>query len=278
MTKRTIGRGFTLIELLVVIAIIAILAAILFPVFAKAREKARQISCASNLRQLGIAEVQYSSDNDSVYSGAYECTQWDAAAGGCQGGRVTYAELLWPYVKSLGVFQCPDATANDHFNDDGATDCTLNPNSCGAGKGTLDYAYNSLVSSDGNAIVDFGNAGTTAVSYGDDRAQNPEASIDQPSETILMLDGALGRDYQNNVFGNYNVWATFLTDISGNYYGVDWGGGLTTSTAPVLRHTGGGNILWYDGHVKWARNSRKVTPTYPQGGTYYWYAKKPATP
>ena len=60
-------RGFTLIELLVVIAIIAILAAILFPVFARAREKARQASCASNVRQLGMAYLMYLSDNDGLY-------------------------------------------------------------------------------------------------------------------------------------------------------------------------------------------------------------------
>ncbi|MCW3060774.1 MAG: prepilin-type N-terminal cleavage/methylation domain, partial [Capsulimonas sp.] len=59
--------GFTLIELLVVIAIIAILAAILFPVFAKAREKARQTTCASNLRQLGLAMLQYVQDNDETF-------------------------------------------------------------------------------------------------------------------------------------------------------------------------------------------------------------------
>ena len=65
--RPTARRGFTLIELLVVIAIIAILAAILFPVFAKAREKARQASCASNLKQIGIATMQYVQDNDETY-------------------------------------------------------------------------------------------------------------------------------------------------------------------------------------------------------------------
>src|SRR3982750_4482024 len=89
-------KGFTLIELLVVIAIIAILAAILFPVFAKAREKARQISCASNERQLGLGFMQYTQDYD-------EClptTHW--------GTPVGWAGQLYPYIKSAGLFKCPD--------------------------------------------------------------------------------------------------------------------------------------------------------------------------
>ena len=71
-------QGFTLIELLVVIAIIAILAAILFPVFAKAREKARQISCTSNMKQLGLAFMQYQQDNDEVLpnDGSGQCGAW----------------------------------------------------------------------------------------------------------------------------------------------------------------------------------------------------------
>ena len=67
MLRRPRAGGFTLIELLIVIAIIAILAAILFPVFAQAREKARQTSCVSNLRQLGMAMMMYVQDNDDTY-------------------------------------------------------------------------------------------------------------------------------------------------------------------------------------------------------------------
>ena len=66
LNRNRLRQGFTLIELLVVIAIIAILAAILFPVFAKAREKARQISCVSNMKQLGLAILQYQQDNDEI--------------------------------------------------------------------------------------------------------------------------------------------------------------------------------------------------------------------
>ena len=95
--------GFTLIELLVVIAIIAILAAILFPVFAKAREKARQISCASNLKQLGLASLQYAQDNDETL----------AIAGWGGGGTPTFWHwAIYPYVKSFNVYKCSDDPSN----------------------------------------------------------------------------------------------------------------------------------------------------------------------
>jgi prepilin-type N-terminal cleavage/methylation domain-containing protein/prepilin-type processing-associated H-X9-DG protein len=104
MTHRK-ALGFTLIELLVVIAIIAILASILFPVFAQAREKARASSCLSNLKQMGMSAVMYVQDNDerfpTVYSG------W--------AGLEPCAEylLLYPYIKNVQVWQCPSASASE---------------------------------------------------------------------------------------------------------------------------------------------------------------------
>jgi prepilin-type N-terminal cleavage/methylation domain-containing protein/prepilin-type processing-associated H-X9-DG protein len=101
-------RGFTLIELLVVIAIIAILAAILFPVFAKAREKARQASCLSNVKQLSLGFMQYVQDYDEVMpqAGAYENVTWP---NGGTGGNF-WPCRIYPYVKNIQVYNCPSAT------------------------------------------------------------------------------------------------------------------------------------------------------------------------
>ncbi|MGE5531421.1 MAG: DUF1559 domain-containing protein [Bacteroidota bacterium] len=100
-------RGFTLIELLVVIAIIAILAAILFPVFAKAREKARQASCLSNVKQLSLGFMQYVQDYDEVMpqAGAYEVVTWP---NGGTGGNF-WPCRIYPYVKNIQVYNCPSA-------------------------------------------------------------------------------------------------------------------------------------------------------------------------
>ena len=103
--KSQIGvrRGFTLIELLVVIAIIAILAAILFPVFARARENARRASCGSNLRQIALGMMQYTQDYDETYLPL----QGTDVAGGENPN--TFVTVLQPYIKSTQIFICPSA-------------------------------------------------------------------------------------------------------------------------------------------------------------------------
>lgn len=111
--------GFTLIELLVVIAIIAILAAILFPVFAKAREKARQSSCASNLKQLGVAMAQYRSDYDETMMRA----SWAAGqnidypmGNPPQPQAMSYVECLAPYIKNRQLHACPSNPSATGYN------------------------------------------------------------------------------------------------------------------------------------------------------------------
>jgi prepilin-type N-terminal cleavage/methylation domain-containing protein/prepilin-type processing-associated H-X9-DG protein len=117
-------RGFTLIELLVVIAIIAILAAILFPVFAQAREKARQASCLSNLKQLGVASMMYVQDYDETYPGGKGVAElwtpgpqgtWDKMiqTDGTNKALTNVAVRLLPYVKNQQIFVDPDDPTGD---------------------------------------------------------------------------------------------------------------------------------------------------------------------
>jgi prepilin-type N-terminal cleavage/methylation domain-containing protein/prepilin-type processing-associated H-X9-DG protein len=108
-------RGFTLIELLVVIAIIAILAAILFPVFAQAREAARKSNCQSNLKQVGIGMFMYAQDYDEMLAPnrITEQTSWNCIC--CWGGGNfdNWKTLIQPYIKNYGLFKCPSNPNKD---------------------------------------------------------------------------------------------------------------------------------------------------------------------
>jgi len=117
---RRYGRGFTLIELLVVIAIIAILAAILFPVFARAREQARRTACLSNMKQIGTALYMYAQDYDEILPERYGCSDvpgvcgWDYETINGVGYARTWKSMLVPYIKNRDVYKCPSSSAAQH--------------------------------------------------------------------------------------------------------------------------------------------------------------------
>ncbi len=165
-------RGFTLIELLVVIAIIAILAAILFPVFARAREKARQTSCLSNLKQVGTAMLMYIQDYDECYG--------QSMSGTTAGTTTVYHELM-PYMKNAQILECPS-------NKDEMTIAAMSAvlGSLGAppvvplGTPGISYIYNTAVWEDGNLTAP--PSGTRPIK---------DSEIPRPSETMSLGDGNL---------------------------------------------------------------------------------------
>lgn len=171
-------RGFTLIELLVVIAIISILAAILFPVFARARENARRASCQSNLKQIGLGILQYKQDYDERFPFGYD-----------QFSGVFWPTIIQPYVKNDQIFNCPSETRT----------VVLTNNA------TYEYAANiailkSLRSSGGTPYWDAGNlCPTTSGNPIQDTALPVpnDSEIDEPARTTLVMDSDAW-EYENH--------------------------------------------------------------------------------
>jgi len=164
---KTLKRGFTLIELLVVIAIIAILAAILFPVFAQAREKARQTSCLSNIKQIGTAWQMYAQDYDETACptvlGDFQ-NWWDGFDDTWGASKTFYYEkgLLGPYIKNGKINRCPSYTGKSYDRPD------------------TGYAYNRLIGGEYQWATGAFNPEPAAI-----------GSINAPAETVLFTDAAM---------------------------------------------------------------------------------------
>ena len=234
------SQGFTLIELLVVIAIIAILAAILFPVFAQARESARQTACASNLRQIGIAFSLYRTDYDERFpdrrdlkgtlAGGYKpWTTWPASDP--RGGWA--AVVLMPYIKNRDLFVCPSVT--------------------GKMRGVVQVEQTDLTPTEEAAKMP---ATVSRYWYWRfDRATEPVPLDDFWGKT----DDASVADLA--VSGNTTITPRNPTSTADVELVVDPYFPRTIPTVPsalrgVSVHRGGRNRVFLDGHIKWLRDTR----------------------
>ena len=216
------SSGFTLIELLVVIAIIALLAAILFPVFARTREKARQSVCSSNEKQLGLSMLQYTQDYDNalpVVAGSTVAVNTNNTGG--------WAGMIYPYVRSAPLYTCPDDT----------TKLT-------GGNMALSYAYNC------NLTLGPFNGGLLG----------QMAPLQNQADIILLFEVnsialspvALSNGTETTSAGDFGIHVGILP---GGFTGA-MATGPINGCAPVTlpaAHTSGSNYLFLDGHVKWLR-------------------------
>jgi prepilin-type N-terminal cleavage/methylation domain-containing protein/prepilin-type processing-associated H-X9-DG protein len=271
------NRGFTLIELLVVIAIIAILAAILFPVFAQARDKARAASCLSNTKQMGLGITMYAQDYDETYPQAY----WYVNDLNGANGYNQWSGLIQPYVKNTAVFVCPSDPSKG-----------LPPTNPGLDNQAprISYVANAAVLPRKRRTIDPANVASLS-------------ALDAPADTIVVAEmtntrscindvsnaGTDGGAYVNKSHRSTNAFMTSAT--GGTWKGEDssqfapsltavyavtpaaaaqaWatckapgyaGGALQISYMQPDRHTGGSNYTFADGHSKWFRFEQTINP------------------
>lgn len=272
--KARVQKGFTLIELLVVIAIIAILAAILFPVFAQVRNKARATAGQMNIRQISYGILQYMQDNEEKGPRAgYDCNAPDSVPAMVPGsqnqcGGDGWQDVIAPYVKSKQIFVSPgDQSAEG--------ECAW-----GGGCGT------SFVTTDGNFSLLYndllshkmGTKTVGGVQYADNSKQNPNsdglplAAIKDPTQCLLICEGhggwdkVTGRDpyvvktdwtgstdLQNKWHHEYSVSGTFTDFMSTTDY---QGNSFIRIGLPF--YNGGGNVAYVDGHQKFAAYSSQA--------------------
>ncbi len=209
-------KGFTLIELLVVIAIIAILAAILFPVFARARENARRTSCMSNLKQIGLGTMQYVQDYDGKYFWRCYGDATHPNAPGTVGDCVNYwgpngvtkTGFLQPYIKSTQIFSCPSGDST-----------TAYPSG---------YAYN-LVAGTSSSVLS-------------------ESTVERASEMIAFYDTTWAL---NGYVPTANSWTSGTWNV--NFCKVNGQSPCLPENQHYGKHLDGANASYMDGHAKWRR-------------------------
>jgi prepilin-type N-terminal cleavage/methylation domain-containing protein/prepilin-type processing-associated H-X9-DG protein len=248
ITARTgVNRAFTLIELLVVIAIIAILAAILFPVFAQAREKARQTACLSNLKQQGMAMMQYTQDYDETYphnSGTEAVNNYPDfnRKGQVYNFNIHWQQQIFPYHKSWGVYLCPSDAAPQVPKIDNPGVSGYRPPS------ESSYAINSL-------LMQFGQTSTMAGSL-------PESALASPASTYVISEGASNLEFFGYPSGGCAPFSRINSIRFPNAItaaekscalGIPDPTKFPGKEDTRARHNAGSNIVFADGHAKWER-------------------------
>lgn len=272
-------KGFTLIEILVVVAIISLLAAILFPVFNRARENARRTSCQSNMKQIGLAILQYAQDYDEVMVPAYldgSCYSsvgafYGTNFGNCGGvpaiGNYKWMDLVYPYAKDDGVFNCPSAPNNfDKYHHASGNDW---------GHYAANSAYYGPNNGRDSVNAPFSHYRETAPGTLIRNMAIKVADIQAPSTTVMVLDARRGAaapfwffwDNIGNVGGSSSPT---LRDEGIDPMEPQFKTFVAPSSAIAERHLETINVLWADGHVKAVKlesiAKTKTVPVRTNGG------------
>jgi prepilin-type N-terminal cleavage/methylation domain-containing protein/prepilin-type processing-associated H-X9-DG protein len=226
-------RGFTLIELLVVIAIIAILAAILFPVFAQAREKARGAMCQSNVKQLGTALMMYSQDYDECFALLEDGSP----------ARLTVANLLDPYIKTSK--RNVNTAGGNLWPEDSVWRCPSGRTyNFGDQRSYFTVSYNFLYLTDVDPSNGFVPDWSTPAKYGIwawTRPGRSLAAVGSPADTVAFCDSG----HSDGPRGQADTWSSLMTPLARQQNGAqNW------LTAMECRHTETGTVVFVDGHVK----------------------------